>query len=124
MDADSRKSAPAEGFIPVGKVLVFGKAIDGLTRCVHYHSVLDILAIKFPCCGRYYPCFECHEECAGHAAQVWPAARWNEKALLCGACGAEHAIEAYLAAPDRCPACKARFNPKCANHHHLYFETR
>lgn len=115
------KSQPSGGFIPVGKTLVYGKTLDGLTRCEHYHSVLDILAIKFPCCDRYYPCFECHEECAGHEAAQWPRARWDEKAILCGACGTEHTINEYLANPLNCPSCKARFNPRCSNHHHLYF---
>jgi len=99
MDAGDLKAQPLGGFIPVGRNLVYGKAIDGLTRCEHYHSVLDILAIKFPCCGRYYPCFDCHEECAGHPASRWPKARWDEKAILCGACGTEHSINDYLANP-------------------------
>ncbi|MBL7852502.1 MAG: chromophore lyase [Cyclobacteriaceae bacterium] len=122
MHADGLNSPPPDGFIPVGTSLVYGKVIDGLTRCAHYHSVLDIIAIRFPCCGRYYPCFECHEECAGHTAQRWPQSRWEEKAILCGACGKEHSIAGYLAAPDHCPACRARFNPRCSLHHHLYFE--
>jgi uncharacterized CHY-type Zn-finger protein len=84
--------------------------------------VLDILAIKFPCCGRYYPCYSCHAECTDHEAQVWPKSRWNEKAILCGACGKEHTIAAYLEDHTHCPSCKARFNPRCSNHHHLYFE--
>ncbi len=122
MHAEDSKSPPLGGFIPVGRTLVYGKTIDGLTRCEHYHSILDILAIKFPCCDRYYPCFECHQECAGHAPVAWPRSRWKEKAILCGACGAEHTIEAYLADPKQCPSCKARFNPRCELHHHLYFE--
>ncbi len=123
MDANGLKSQPLGGFIPVGKHLVFGKTIDGLTRCVHYHSVLDILAIRFPCCNQYYPCHQCHEECAGHTAQRWPKSRFVEPGILCGACGSEHTIETYLSDPLRCPSCKARFNPNCQLHHHLYFET-
>lgn len=122
MEADTPGTPRGEGFIAVGNVLVYGKAVDGLTRCVHYHTVLDILAIKFYCCGRYYPCRECHDECAGHQASVWPSSRFSEKAILCGACGKEHTIEAYLSNPGQCPSCKARFNPRCALHHHLYFE--
>lgn len=122
MDAKGPGSLPKEGFIPVGRVLVYGRPIDGLTRCIHYHSVLDILSIKFPCCNRYYPCHTCHEESAGHTAEQWPKTRWSEVAILCGACGAEHTIDKYLEDPTRCPSCKARFNPRCALHHHLYFE--
>lgn len=123
MDDEGLKSPPRDGFIPVGTNLVYGRVIDGLTRCSHYHSLLDIIAIKFPCCNRYYPCFDCHEECAAHRGETWPKSRWEEKAILCGACGTEHSINAYLKDPSRCPACKARFNPRCSLHHHLYFET-
>jgi uncharacterized CHY-type Zn-finger protein len=118
----AQNSPSEERFIAVGRVLVYGKFIDGLTRCEHYPSTLDIMAIKFPCCGRYYPCHACHEECAGHPAQVWPTSRRNEKAILCGACGSQQTIETYLANPSRCPSCKAAFNPRCALHHHMYFE--
>ncbi len=40
MDANGLKSQPSGGFIPVGKNLVFGKTIDGLTRCVHWSQSL------------------------------------------------------------------------------------
>lgn len=49
-----------------------GQLTDNGTRCIHYHSALDIIAIKFKCCDVYYPCYECHAEEAGHTAQVWP----------------------------------------------------
>ena len=122
MHPDGPKSPPGEGFILVGKVRVYGKFVDGFTRCSHYHSVLDIIAIKFPCCNRYYPCRECHDACAGHEAALWPTERRREKAVLCGACGTEQSIGDYLDNPLQCPACHARFNPRCVNHHHLYFE--
>lgn len=122
MDAKGLKSQPLGGFIPVGKQLVFGKTIDGHTRCVHYRSALDIIAIKFACCNKYYPCHSCHEECAGHQAQVWPKSHVEEYAILCGSCGTEHTIEHYMKNPTQCPSCNARFNPGCASHHHLYFE--
>jgi hypothetical protein len=34
---------------------VFGKTVDEHTRCVHYATELDIIAIRFACCDRYYP---------------------------------------------------------------------
>ncbi len=95
--------------------------MDGQTRCSHYHSKLDIVAIKFKCCGKYYPCHACHEETAGHAAEIWPEADWDEKAVLCGVCGAEMTINEYLRGGDRCAACRAAFNPGCRSHHRLYF---
>jgi uncharacterized CHY-type Zn-finger protein len=52
---------------------VYGVDVDPETRCAHWHSPLDIVAIKFKCCGRWYPCYECHSELADHAASVWPA---------------------------------------------------
>ena len=101
---------------------VHGVALDAETRCAHYHSRLDIIAVKMRCCGVYYACRECHDELADHAPEVWPKAEWDQKAVLCGACGSELDIHDYLACESRCPACAAPFNPGCKTHHHLYFE--
>lgn len=73
------------------------------------------------CCGEYYACRDCHDALADHPAQVWPAAQWDRPAILCGVCGTELSILAYLACDNRCPACAAAFNPGCAKHKHLYF---
>lgn len=35
--------------------LVLGPVVDNETRCVHYHLLLDVIAIKFKCCGRSIP---------------------------------------------------------------------
>jgi uncharacterized CHY-type Zn-finger protein len=101
---------------------VRGVALDAETRCAHYRSALDIIAIRMRCCGVYYACRECHDELAGHAPQVWPKADWDQPAVLCGACGLELSVHGYLACESQCPACQAPFNPGCSNHHHLYFE--
>jgi len=101
---------------------VHGVAVDGQTRCAHWRSEVDIVAIQMRCCGLYYACRQCHDEIAGHAAQVWPVADWDQAAVLCGACGGEMSVKDYLACASRCPACGAPFNPGCAGHHHLYFE--
>ncbi|HEU0163389.1 MAG TPA: CHY zinc finger protein [Thermomicrobiales bacterium] len=100
---------------------VFGQTIDDQTRCVHWNSPLDVIAIRFACCGRYYPCYECHAEAESHPAQQWPRERWNELAILCGVCQTEITIATYKATND-CPACGAAFNPGCHLHAHLYFE--
>ena len=63
---------------------VKGKLIDEHTRCIHYQSSLDIIAIRFKCCNQYYPCYQCHEEEAGHTAAVWKKEEWDTKAILCG----------------------------------------
>lgn len=102
--------------------IVKGAALDAETRCAHYHSPLDIIAIKMRCCGTYYACRECHDELAGHAPEVWPKAAWDQRAVVCGACGLEMSVRDYLACENRCPGCQAPFNPGCKTHHHLYFE--
>jgi uncharacterized CHY-type Zn-finger protein len=101
---------------------VRGVDLDPQTRCKHYRSALDIIAIKMKCCGDYYACKDCHSELAGHALQVWPGSEWDQKAVLCGACRTEMTIHEYLQSDSHCPACRAAFNPGCRNHYHFYFE--
>ena len=100
---------------------VTGVDVDAQTRCAHYNSELDIIAIKFKCCERWFPCFECHKERADHKAETWPPEAWNEAAILCGVCGHQMTINEYMASNNTCPKCKAGFNPGCANHYELYF---
>jgi len=33
---------------------IYGQTIDDQTRCAHYGTVTDVVAIKFYCCRRYY----------------------------------------------------------------------
>ena len=101
---------------------VLGPVVDEMTRCVHYRTEVDIVAIKFACCNEYYPCHRCHEETADHAAQQWGLAERDEEAVLCGACGSELTIATYLEILE-CPNCGAAFNEGCRLHTHLYFET-
>jgi uncharacterized CHY-type Zn-finger protein len=103
-------------------VEVKGKLKDEHTRCDHYHTEKDIIAIKFPCCSVYYPCFQCHDETADHPAEAWEASAFSEKAVLCGNCGHRLAIHEYLRSGYQCPECGADFNPGCGNHSHLYFQ--
>lgn len=100
---------------------VLGQVVDAQTRCVHYRTELDIVAIRFACCGDYYPCHLCHAEVAGHPAGLWPIGARDTEAILCGVCGSELSIASYLGA-TACPRCASRFNPGCALHAHLYFE--
>jgi uncharacterized CHY-type Zn-finger protein len=101
---------------------VRGPVVDDQTRCIHYRSELDVVAIRFACCGEYYPCHACHAETAGHPAEQWPVAARGERAVLCGACRTELTIAEYLEVDD-CPHCGAGFNPGCRLHTELYFET-
>ena len=103
-------------------IKVNGKAVDEQTRCVHYHSALDIIAIKFKCCRVYYPCYYCHKEAADHEPMVWNKEEFETKAILCGACMHEMTIVQYKTSNYCCPVCAAAFNPACVNHYHLYFE--
>ncbi|SIS78426.1 CHY zinc finger protein [Belliella pelovolcani] len=119
--AQTQKSGPFN-IIQIEGIRVFGKSIDHQTRCVHWHSNLDVIAIKFKCCDKYYPCFSCHEEEANHEHQVWPKGEFDQKAILCGVCGHELSITDYMNADNTCPKCEASFNPGCSNHYHLYFD--
>ncbi|SDN34444.1 CHY zinc finger protein [Tenuibacillus multivorans] len=104
----------------INGIQVKGQVIDEQTRCSHYHTQHDIIAIKFKCCNTYHPCYKCHQE-TGHAIERWKPAEFNEEAILCGACKTELTINEYLHSPHQCPNCHASFNPGCELHHHLYF---
>lgn len=75
----------------VGDHLVHGIGIDGQTRYAHDAGLNDVLAILFPCCGRWQPCHARHAGVAGddapHEAARWPADAADAHALLRGRCG-------------------------------------
>jgi len=98
-----------------------GVGVDAVTRCAHYDGARDRIAIRFPCCDAYYPCFRCHDDAAGHPAERWPRDRFGEAAVLCGGCGARLSVRRYLDADDACPDCGLGFNPGCAAHRDRYF---
>jgi uncharacterized CHY-type Zn-finger protein len=100
---------------------VRGLSLDPATRCAHWRSELDVIAIKMRCCGTYYACRECHDALADHPAAVWAEEEFDQTAILCGACGAELSVRSYLACDSQCPSCHSRFNPGCHKHRHLYF---
>ncbi|MBB6450753.1 putative CHY-type Zn-finger protein [Geomicrobium halophilum] len=82
----------------------------------------DIIAIKFHCCHKYYPCYQCHQECEEHSITVWKKEQFEERAILCGVCGYVHTIQEYIET-SHCLHCQSAFNEGCKYHHHLYFET-
>lgn len=100
---------------------VRGRTVDDETRCVHYATVLDVVAIRFHCCDAYWPCAECHEEGAGHEAVRVPVADRDRPGILCGVCRHELSVTTYLRV-EACPRCGAAFNPRCALHRDRYFE--
>ncbi|WP_431278199.1 CHY zinc finger protein [Leifsonia poae] len=101
---------------------IHGQTIDEQTRCVHYGTAEDVIAIKFACCGRYYPCHLCHQEDADHPAEQWPLNQRDRLAVICGVCSTELTIADYLQVSG-CPTCGAAFNPGCKLHTPLYFQT-
>ncbi|WP_369374671.1 CHY zinc finger protein [Promicromonospora sp. Populi] len=100
---------------------VHGPTVDDQTRCVHYRTELDVIAIRFACCGRYYPCHLCHDGEADHDSRPWPTGSDHKRAVLCGVCRTELTIAEYRVVPS-CPECSAPFNPRCAAHYPVYFE--
>ncbi|WP_078381345.1 CHY zinc finger protein [Sutcliffiella halmapala] len=104
------------------EIQVLGQIVDKETRCAHYHTPTDIIAIKFYCCQTYFPCYQCHDEHTNHPRQVWPRDQFDQKAILCGVCHTELSINEYLHSNSTCPSCKSDFNPGCKLHYHLYFE--
>jgi uncharacterized CHY-type Zn-finger protein len=100
--------------------LVRGAVVDAETRCVHYRTDLDVIAIEFACCGDFYPCHLCHSEAVDHPAAQWRTEEFQERAVLCGVCGTLLTIAEYADA-HACPSCAAPFNPGCKLHWDLYF---
>ncbi|HEY0260580.1 MAG TPA: CHY zinc finger protein [Lacisediminihabitans sp.] len=103
------------------RVRILGPVVDEETRCIHYRTPLDVIAIRFACCGEFYPCHLCHAETADHPAAQWPVDSRDERAVVCGLCWHRLTIAEYLDA-DVCPACAAPFNPGCKLHTHFYFQ--
>ncbi|MCC2031269.1 hypothetical protein KEC57_03625 [Microbacterium sp. BWT-G7] len=101
---------------------VLGAVVDAETRCIHYATPLDVVALRFHCCGEFYPCHRCHAEAADHPDEQWPAGTGHERAVLCGPCGHVLSIAEYARAMA-CPSCAAPFNPGCKLHWELYFST-
>lgn len=101
---------------------VHGISVTPLTQCAHWHSPLDIIAIKHFCCQRFYACISCHDESETHKSGIWPESQREEKAVLCGACKHVLKIDEYMDSGSKCTQCGERFNPGCKNHWDLYFE--
>ncbi len=102
--------------------VIHGLAVTPKTGCLHYHSPLDIVAIKFKCCGKYYSCYSCHQALAEHEVQRWKHDDLHKLAILCGGCGTEMSIHEYVSSKNECVKCGSHFNPKCKSHWNLYFE--
>ncbi|WP_101842157.1 CHY zinc finger protein [Halobacillus sp. Marseille-P3879] len=100
---------------------VNGMNLDSESRCEHYHSEVDVVAIKFYCCHKYYACYYCHQELTDHSPAKWPKDQQDEYGIMCGHCKNELPISQYMNTSE-CPHCSHRFNERCSNHFPLYFE--
>lgn len=100
---------------------IHGHIIDDQTRCKHYSSEKDIIAIKFKCCNKYYPCYKCHNDLEDHPISVWKKTEFDELAIVCGICKTEQSINHYVKT-GKCSSCKSEFNDGCKSHHQIYFE--
>nr|WP_197696932.1 CHY zinc finger protein [Streptococcus merionis] len=99
-------------------MMFYGLGVDQESRCQHYHSRVDIAALKCKACQKYYACYECHDAMESHlfvatdSSEVYP--------VLCGNC------KTYLSRTDYetyfCPNCTHAFNPKCILHKNIYFK--
>ncbi len=113
----------AGGGLAVAAPEVRGLDVDGETRCRHWHSPRDIVAIQMACCETWYACADCHAAFADHPLASWPVSERQREAILCGACGTTLSIAGYMRSGDCCPTCGAAFNPGCRSHYPLYFAT-
>lgn len=118
---DDRRTTEPPGTDGRFSVPLRGLAVDADTRCGHYDDAVDVVAIRFPCCGCYYPCFRCHEAVTDHDAERVPREAFDEPAVRCGVCGTTLSVREYLDCDDACPACDAAFNPGCRRHRDRYF---
>ncbi|MEJ6549076.1 CHY zinc finger protein [Corynebacterium sp. USCH3] len=97
--------------------------LTGGVGCAHWRTSRDVVAIRFHCCGRAYPCLHCHDEAEDHRIVPWPRELFDTgEAVLCRRCGHWMTVSAYLDSGSSCPACAAEFNPGCSLHAHLYFD--
>ncbi len=103
------------------EVALRGIEVDRATRCAHYATDRDVIAIRFPCCETYYPCYRCHQESADHEPHRIPESAFDDPAIRCGRCETTLSVTAYLDSDDACPACGAAFNPNCREHYDRYF---
>lgn len=108
--------------VTVGGHAVHGIGVDGETRCVHYPTDRDVLAVRFACCDAYYPCFLCHAAVTDHDPEPITEPAFDDPGVLCGVCGTALSVRSYLECEHACPACGAAFNPGCEAHHDRYFD--
>ncbi|XCY62422.1 CHY zinc finger protein [Streptococcus iniae] len=98
-------------------MMVFGIGLDAQSRCVHYHSLTDIVALKCQVCQKYYACYHCHDEMENHPFATTDTS--EALPVICGACRTFLSRKEYET--KACPNCQKPFNPECARHSSIYF---
>ncbi|AET38894.1 Hot13p Ecym_3408 [Eremothecium cymbalariae DBVPG len=122
------------------EVTIKGRLIDAESRCVHWNSRLDIIALKLKCCESFYACYSCHQELThkDHATHKYNINKSPmEHVILCGVCKNTMTFQKYTSRsfgeadqegistqnqPFCCPFCNSPFNPGCKLHYDLYFD--
>ncbi|TWT11350.1 hypothetical protein FRX54_03460 [Streptococcus sp. sy004] len=99
---------------------IYGDVVDLETRCLHYHSARDIVALRCFSCRRYYPCYHCHDTYEQHTYQAY-SSQSEDEVVFCGACQIGMTALAYRQGKSVCPNCSAAFNPACKEHESIYF---
>ncbi|MFL4356214.1 CHY zinc finger protein [Streptococcus uberis] len=95
-----------------------GMALDEQSRCYHYHSENDIVALKCQSCQKYYACYHCHDSLEDH---LFVATNSQESyPVMCGVC--QHLLSLKDYQKGYCIFCQNPFNPKCSLHYDVYFK--
>lgn len=95
----------------------YGIDLDPEYRCIHYHSVLDIVGLKCATCQHYYACYQCHDSLEDHAFQA--TSLKEAYPVICGHCRRLLSRSEYDI--GHCPFCLSPFNPACRRHKTIYF---
>ncbi|MDF8375009.1 hypothetical protein G9401_05360 [Weissella paramesenteroides] len=99
-------------------IVIHGIQLDSDGRCLHYHTNNDIVALKCAQCHQYFACYQCHDAIMSH--EFMPA-NPEDKSVMCGVC--HHIMNYQDYSQNSCPNCHHAFNPRCALHHEIYFES-
>lgn len=97
---------------------IYGIKIDQQSRCIHYHTKNDIVALMCRQCQKFYACYKCHDELNNHTFRPVYANQVHN--ILCGNCRSLLKYNQYKL--NYCPYCQHSFNPKCIIHHSIYFK--
>ncbi|KAJ1675689.1 hypothetical protein EV182_000773 [Spiromyces aspiralis] len=82
--------------------VVAGQPLPENGTCKHYGKSYRWL--RFPCCGKAYPCDVCHDKCEDHPNEM-------AKSMLCGHCAKEQSIQKAQSVGG-CVACGKAYSRK------------